>query len=304
MNARESERHPGHSADHESGSIAEQLSSMDRRLIALEEHIEGISETLCRQLGDIRDILQLIYDDEPTNRLRLQSLRASDEYRIAYCEEEPLVSVVVPTYSGLETLRTVSLPSVLEQSYRNLEVLVVHDGSPYHLEISEIARGFDDDRVRVLEHPYNGPYPSDEFRRWLVTAAPPVNLAVSECRGAWVSLLSEDDSLRPEAISKLVEDAQSNQLEAAYGILLRHNADGSCDQISAFPPAHGQFGWQGAIYHAGLRFMQHELGDALFDQPSDWSLARRMLRAGVRFGMLDEVLADYFPGERDPRKCD
>jgi hypothetical protein len=52
--------------------------------------------------------------------------------------------------------------------------------------------------------------------------------------------------------------------------------------------------YQSAIYHAGLRFFQMEPADHLYAEPNDWSLCRRMMQAGVRFGMVDELLADRY----------
>ena len=47
--------------------------------------------------------------------------------------------------------------------------------------------------------------------------------------------------------------------------------------------------------HGGLRFMQMQLTDALYDLPNDFALTRRMVRIGVRMGMIDRVVTDYFP---------
>jgi hypothetical protein len=49
--------------------------------------------------------------------------------------------------------------------------------------------------------------------------------------------------------------------------------------------------------HAGLRFVGAELGDALFDVPGDWSRIRRMMRIGVRMGMIDDVVVHYYPNQ-------
>jgi hypothetical protein len=43
-----------------------------------------------------------------------------------------------------------------------------------------------------------------------------------------------------------------------------------------------------------------ELADALFGSPADWSLCRRMMRAGVRFAMTDAVLADHYESRFRP----
>lgn len=58
-------------------------------------------------------------------------------------------------------------------------------------------------------------------------------------------------------------------------------------ELGSFPPRLGQFGWQASLFHAGLRFFEMELADSLFFSPGDWSLCRRMLRAGVRFAISE-----------------
>ena len=44
-----------------------------------------------------------------------------------------------------------------------------------------------------------------------------------------------------------------------------------------------------------MRFFARELVAADLGLPGDWYLAQRMLRAGVRFGSVPEILADYYP---------
>jgi hypothetical protein len=58
----------------------------------------------------------------------------------------------------------------------------------------------------------------------------------------------------------------------------------------------GQFGWQCAVHHRDIaRLIRYELAAAHFGEPGDWHRARRMLRAGVRFSMVDEIVFDYYP---------
>jgi hypothetical protein len=59
----------------------------------------------------------------------------------------------------------------------------------------------------------------------------------------------------------------------------------------------GQFGWQGAIVHSGLRFFAREHIAAELGLPGDWFRAERMLRAGVRFGRLERATCDYYPSK-------
>lgn len=54
-------------------------------------------------------------------------------------------------------------------------------------------------------------------------------------------------------------------------------------------------GLQASLVHSGLRYLPLHTTDWLFEIPQDWSLAERMLRIGVRFAMLDEIVTDYYP---------
>lgn len=234
--------------------------------------------------------LRHVYDEEPENRRRLQRLRASGgDYEAAFTESEPLVSFLVPTYDSHETLRDVALPSILGQTYSNLEVIVVGDAAPAETQAAIDAVG--DPRVRYYNRSVRGPYPEDESR-WFVIATPPYNEAAALARGRWIAGLGDDDAVRPDHTEALLAAAQANRWEHCYGRQLVRFPDGGEMELGEFPPRLGHWGLQAAIYHAGLRFFAMELNDALYNEPNDWSVCRRMLRAGVSFGMLDKVVVD------------
>ena len=92
------------------------------------------------------------------------------------------------------------------------------------------------------------------------------------------------------------------RLEIVYSRLRAHLADGSERLIGEFPPRHSQFGLQATLYHGGLRFMELNLSDEIFSVPNDWSLCRRMMRAGVRMGMVDKPTVDFYPSEEWGRR--
>jgi hypothetical protein len=258
--------------------------------------IATLSETLDELRAESKrtvDILQLIYDDEPGNRRRLAELRNTEEYDLAFTEPEPLVSVVIPTYTGHETLRERAIPSVLAQSYENFEIVVVGDAAPP--EAAEVVASFGDDRIVFENLPVRGPYPDDPFDRWNVTAVPPYNAAVRRASGRWISPFADDDALRPHALELMVGTVQRERYEFCYGKLNCILDDGREVVFGTFPPQHAGFGLQGGIYHAGLSFIEQDLGYHVFRIPNDWAMARRMLHAGARFGFVDDVVADYYP---------
>jgi cellulose synthase/poly-beta-1,6-N-acetylglucosamine synthase-like glycosyltransferase len=235
-------------------------------------------------------IARHIYDEEPANRRRLHALRQSEDYELAFTEAEPLVSFLIPTYNSYETLRDVALPSILGQTYSNLEVLVVGDCAPP--ETAEAIAAIDDPRVSYFNRPLRGPYPEDPAKRWYVIGTPPYNEALSRARGRWIAGLGDDDAVRPDHVEALLAAARRDRLEHCYGRQEIQFAEGEPLVVGAFPPSKGQWGLQAAIFHAGLRFFELELSDAIYEEPNDWSMCRRMLRAGVRFGMVDRIVVD------------
>jgi glycosyltransferase involved in cell wall biosynthesis len=287
------------------------LATLRRRLRTVKASLVEIA-TLSQTLDEFRsqtqrvlDALQLIYDDEPANRRRLAELRTTEEYALAFTEPEPLVSVVIPTYMGYETLRERAIPSVLAQTYGNVEVVVVGDAAPN--ETAEVVASFGDDRIVYENLTIRGPYPEDPFDRWNVTPVPPYNAAVRLAKGRWISPFADDDALRPHALEVMVDTVQRERYEVCYGKLNCILEDGTEVVFGTFPPQHAGFGLQGGIYHAGLSFIEQELGYHVFRLPNDWAMARRMLRAGARFGFVDEVVANYYPtsnplGGFDPAK--
>ena len=67
-------------------------------------------------------------------------------------KESPIVSVIVPTYKRADRLE-VALRSIKEQTYQNLEILVVNDnvpGSDWDYSTVKALEGFDDPRLKVV----------------------------------------------------------------------------------------------------------------------------------------------------------
>jgi hypothetical protein len=270
------------------------VDALGARLGAIEDLLRaGDAEALARD-ERLRKILRVLFSDERALRERLWHERSTAEYELAYSEPEPLVSVVIPTYDNFRLLGERSLPSILAQTYQNFEVVVVGDEAPE--EAAETVASFGDARLRFQNLNRRGPYPSEPTAFWHVAGIPAYNEAVRSARGRWIAPLGDDDAFRPHHIEALLELARRERREATYGRFLAHfRDDRPSEEVGVFPPAYGQFGVQVLLYHAQLRLFEMELADELFSMPGDWSLAERMLRCGVRFGMVDDVVTDYYP---------
>jgi hypothetical protein len=276
--------------------IAEHLRGLQEQIGLLGGSLSRHEEELHSQIGTLFNALERIHDDDPRARRELRRLRASDAYGPAFSEPHPLVSVVIPTLDRAQQLVERSIPSALEQSHPNMEVIVVGDASPP--EVGEAIDRFGDPRVRFHNLTIRGPYEETEWRSWLASGTPGFNTAVALARGLWIAPLGDDDAFEPDHVARLLTHAQSHRLEFVYDRISSTWPDGTKELLGEFPPRHAQFGLQASLYHAGLRFMELELGHALFGKPNDWGLVHRMMRAGVRIGMMAEVGVRYWPSAR------
>ncbi len=108
----------------------------------------------------------------------------------------PLVSVLIPTYNGERFLRR-TLRSALDQSHREIEVLVGDDASTDSTPEVLAAVAAADPRVRVLRHETNvGAYEN------------PARL-LAEARGEYVKFLLHDDLLMRDCVRDLVRGMES-----------------------------------------------------------------------------------------------
>jgi glycosyltransferase involved in cell wall biosynthesis len=100
-----------------------------------------------------------------------------------------LISVCVPTYNGAKWLAD-CLTSALQQTYDQLEILVVDDLSSD--DTVALARSFKDERIRISVNSQN---------RGLVGNW---NECVRLAKGNLIKFLFQDDTLYPECIEKMV----------------------------------------------------------------------------------------------------
>jgi hypothetical protein len=285
-------------------SLDEVRGELEQRQRDVDARIDGLETSLKTSLGDleaklsglareqsrIAGIVRHIDREDVANRRRLHVLRASEEYELAFTEPEPLVSFILPTYDRYESLRDVALPSILGQTYANVEVIVVGDTAPP--ETAAAIAAIDDPRVRYYNRAVRGPYPEDPAVRWYMLGTPPYNDGLGMVRGRWITAMADDDAIRPNHTESLVAAAQAGRFEHCYGRHMVRYRQGKDLELGSFPPVKGEFVMQASVYHSGLRFLQMGTSDYLYDEPNDWSYCQRMLEIGVRFGMIEEIVCD------------
>lgn len=103
---------------------------------------------------------------------------------------QPLVSIVIPVYNGANYMRE-AIDSALAQTYDNIEVVVVNDGSRDNGETDRIAQSYGD-KIRYFSKENGG-------------CASALNLGIEKMRGQYFSWLSHDDRYLPEKIARQIE---------------------------------------------------------------------------------------------------
>jgi glycosyltransferase involved in cell wall biosynthesis len=253
---------------------------LTRRLAAVEEQIAALRELSVRT-----------YEDTPRATATVLSARRDPAYGDAYAAE-PLVTARMGAYRGGDILFDRALASIRTQTYSNWEAVIVCDGRDE--ETAARIAALDEARIRCVGRPRNGPYPDESFKRWQVAGTHPFNLAVSLARGAWIAPIDQDDEWAPDHLEALLAAAMASGAEVVYGVSRVDLGDGSETWFGSWPPKLGDFGFQSAIYHAGLAPLLYDANSWLVGEPADWNLARRMLEAGVSFEFLEHVVTSYY----------
>lgn len=122
--------------------------------------------------------------------------------------EKVLISIVIPVYNVEDYLER-CLESVVKQTYKNLEILVINDGS---LDNSrDIAKKYEqiDDRIKVFDKENGG----------LSDAR---NYGISKIKGSLLFLLDSDDFIAPTALEDLYAIHKKSNAQIVVGNYVNH----------------------------------------------------------------------------------
>lgn len=137
---------------------------------------------------------------ESGNMVRLPYKNAIEPIKNRGGRMNNLISVIVPVYKVEEVLLRRSLESILKQTYSNIELLIVDDGSPDNCgEIcAEYARY--DERVQVFYTDNHG-----------VSAAR--NYALDRANGRYIYFVDSDDYIEEDTFEKMVSVIQNKDCD-------------------------------------------------------------------------------------------
>ncbi|MBB3351025.1 glycosyltransferase involved in cell wall biosynthesis [Rhizobium sp. BK049] len=200
----------------------------------------------------------------------------------------PLISVVIPTFNRGHLVLD-SLSTVLNQTYRNIEVLVVDDHSTDNT--IEVLKAVSDERVRVLPLPQNG---GGSVAR---------NRGIEAAKGEYIAFLDSDDGWVAEKLEVQLKHLMSvnDPSVLAYTNLILD------DGVRPRPLINKPFGrsqnvleylfmnWSEAYIQTSSWLMATDIARAVrFDETlrlhQDWDFLIRAEIMGFRFLAIEEPL--------------
>ena len=196
----------------------------------------------------------------------------------------PKVSVLIPTYNRADLLR-LTLDSVVAQTYPNLEVIVIDDGSTD--DTAQVIASFGE-RVHCIQQVNQGP-----------DAA--IANAFTLSTGEYINFMDHDDLMMPTKIERQVAILNKDQSVGLVHCGYEHIDENGRLLQKAFvlPETNvlsnligGNFIWSGAPLIR--RTCLNDVG--LFDESiwcSDWDLWLRIAVAGYGFHCVQESLGAY-----------
>ncbi len=196
-------------------------------------------------------------------------------------ESNPLVSVVIPCYNYGKYLSE-AIDSVLQQTWRNVEIIVVDDGSDAS-ETIDILNGLKKTRTTVIRQK-NGKLPKAR------------NTGIRAAKGKFICCLDADDKLRPTYLEKCVRRMENDGLDIC-GSLQQNFGDNE----SILDP--GPFRLQ-RLFRENCLIVSSVFSRSLWEQIGgydesmihgfeDWEFWLRAAKAGARAATIKEPLFLY-----------
>jgi len=183
----------------------------------------------------------------------------------------PLLSVIVPVYK-VEAYLDRCVGSILAQSYRNLELILVDDGSPDGCGVLCDQWAVRDRRVRVIHQENRG-------------AGQARNAGLASCTGALIGFVDGDDYIAPDMylrLYRLMEQTHAGIAECGYV-----ETEGDDAPFSQVP---------GERVYTAEEAMAEHIRDTAFQQTIWNKLYRRETAVDVRFpvgNLIDDEFWTY-----------
>lgn len=249
------------------------------------QYVDAAGESLRKRIASFRH--ERMYRRSAGIERRLLIEARSKFERQFIKQDSPLVSVTIATYNRGSLLTERTLPSVLNQTYQNFEIVIVGDGctDDTALRIDRLR----EPRIRFINLPERGKYPEDPRLRWMVAGVPPINRALDEAGGLWIAHLDDDDLFEPHHLETLLRFAEAGNHEFVYSQMNKQTGVESWEVIGSAPSDRWRVPHSSAFFRSYLKLFKFDIKVWKYGVTADRHMWNRMLRANVRAGFIERV---------------
>ncbi|MGK9326992.1 glycosyltransferase [Aerococcus urinaeequi] len=197
------------------------------------------------------------------------------------------VSVIMSEYSTEYKILKAAILSIINQTYRDFEFIIVNDGD--NNQLRELVKEIDDNRVKLIENKYN------------IGLAKSLNKAIDYSSGKYLVRMDTDDIAHPKRIEKQLSFIKENYKYSVIGtsvnILTESNeiipkiSKGEIDAnklMNRVAPVHPSVIMKKKDI---LEVGKYETKNV--DRCEDFVLWAKLLLSGKRIYIMDDVLLDY-----------
>ena len=205
----------------------------------------------------------------------------------------PLVSVVIPSYKHGHLIGR-ALQSLIDQSFKNWEAIVIDNHSPD--QTNQIVQGFNDSRIKLLKINNNGVIASSR------------NMGIQAAKGDWIAFLDSDDWWDSKKLAKCLEYA-TDDFDIIYHKLkcysinllndIRIDGEVECRDL-AVNPYYSLFNYGPGLTTSAIVARRSSIisvncfdDDANIVGGEDMDLWLRLAKAKCRFKLVNRFLGFY-----------
>lgn len=203
-----------------------------------------------------------------------------------------LVSVIIPVYNRENTIKR-AIDSILCQTYSNLELIIVDDGSTD--DTVSIINGYNDDRIRLICHKNCGG--ANKAR----------NTGIANAKGEYIAFQDSDDEWLPDKLSLQIDAMESQKFLACYCPYYLYEGEvvfpvpydyTDCgkyqNRLQEILKVHNVISTQTLmIKREVLELMNNEWFDELMPRLQDYELAIRLVQK-VKIGYINVPLVNVY----------
>jgi glycosyltransferase involved in cell wall biosynthesis len=143
-----------------------------------------------------------------------------DDDGLSYVGSPPLVTIIIPSFNSSKTIED-TIASVLEQTYRPIEIVVVVDsGEDNTIDLIESVRSQRSEEIFVIVN---------ESRRGVAESR---NIGLNRARGEYVLFLDSDDQLRIDALEEMVRAITESDYDFCFSGYSEHHNNGNIKTVT------------------------------------------------------------------------